>query len=222
MKTRLYVALIAIVCFVIVAANKSQAQTAPIFSFNSWSLETGTALTAGAVYRFANVSSGVDALVTISTITSGITLRNIDRTIDGYSEAFQPEYRVNGSTNGYIEFQIRFVNGGGNTTSPRPLVSATGLDIAPFSNTRATVAAPGVGVLSAKTGGGLRSLNGTSMATPHAAGIAALWAEKLAINGRLNPQTLQARLIGTASFDTLVDSIDPLDVGSGLVRAPQA
>jgi len=129
MKTRLYVALIAIVCFVIVAANKSQAQTAPIFSFNSWSLETGTALTAGAVYRFANVSSGVDALVTISTITSGITLRNIDRTIDGYSEAFQPEYRVNGSTNGYIEFQIRFVNGGGNTTSPRPLVSATGLDI---------------------------------------------------------------------------------------------
>ncbi len=100
--------------------------------------------------------------------------------------------------------------------------TATGLDIAPFSNTRATVAAPGVGVLSAKTGGGLRSLNGTSMATPHAAGIAALWAEKLAINGRLNPQTLQARLIGTASFDTLVDSIDPLDVGSGLVRAPQA
>ena len=100
--------------------------------------------------------------------------------------------------------------------------TATGLDVAPFSNTRAAVAAPGVGVISAKTGGGLRSLNGTSMATPHAAGVAALWAEKLATNGRLNPQTLQARLIGTASFDTLVNNIDPLDVGSGLVRAPQA
>lgn len=91
-----------------------------IFNFNSWSLESGTALTTGAVYRFANVATGVDALVTISTITSGITLRNIDRTIDGYGEAFQPEYRVNGSTNGYIEFQIRFVNSGGATTSARP------------------------------------------------------------------------------------------------------
>jgi hypothetical protein len=129
MKTRLFAALIAIVCFVIVAPKKSQAQTAPIFNFNSWSLESGTALTSGAVYRFANVASGVDALVTISTVTAGITLRNIDRTIDGYGEAFQPEYRVNASTNGYIEFQIRFVNSGGNTTSPRPLVSATGLDI---------------------------------------------------------------------------------------------
>ncbi len=129
MKTRLFAALIAIVCFVIVAPNKSQAQAAPIFNFNSWTLETGTALTSGAVYRFANVATGVDALVTISTITSGVTLRNIDRTIDGYGEAFQPEYRVNGSTNGYIEFQIRFVNSGGNTTSPRPVVSATGLDI---------------------------------------------------------------------------------------------
>lgn len=129
MKTRLFAALIAIVCFVIVAPNKSQAQAAPIFNFNSWSLESGTALTTGAVYRFANVATGVDALVTISTITSGITLRNIDRTIDGYGEAFQPEYRVNGSTNGYIEFQIRFVNSGGATTSARPLVSATGLDI---------------------------------------------------------------------------------------------
>ncbi len=129
MKTRLLAALTAIVCFAIVAPQKSQAQTAPIFNFNSYTLVSGTALTAGAVYRFTNVATGVDALVTISSITSGMTLRNIDRTIDGYGEAFQPEYRVSGSTNGYIEFQIRFVNSGGNTTSPRPLVSATGLDI---------------------------------------------------------------------------------------------
>ena len=129
MKTRHFAALLAIVCFVIVAPKKSQAQTPPIFNFNSWSLESGTALTSGAVYRFANVATGVDALVTVSTVTSGIVLRNIDRTIDGYGEAFQPEYRINGSTNGYIDFTIRFVNAGGTTTSPRPIVAASGLDI---------------------------------------------------------------------------------------------
>ena len=99
--------------------------------------------------------------------------------------------------------------------------ATAGLDIAPFSNTRATVVAPGVGVISAKAGGGLRSLNRTSMATPHTAGVAALWAEKLALNGQLTPLSLQSKLIGSASFDSLVSSIDPLDVGSGLVRAPQ-
>lgn len=100
--------------------------------------------------------------------------------------------------------------------------TATGLDIAPFSNTRATVVAPGVGVISAKAGGGLRSLNGTSMATPHAAGVAALWAEKLNANGQLTPLALQSKLIGSATFDSLVTTVDPLDVGSGLVRAPQS
>lgn len=129
MKTRHFAALLAIVCFVIIAPKKSQAQAPPIFNFNSWSLESGTALTSGAVYRFANVATGVDALVTVSTVTSGITLRNIDRTIDGYGEAFQPEFKINGSTNGYIDFSIRFVNAGGTTTSPRPIVAASGLDI---------------------------------------------------------------------------------------------
>ncbi len=100
--------------------------------------------------------------------------------------------------------------------------TATGLDIAPFSNTRATVAAPGVGVMSAQAGGGLVAFSGTSMATPHAAGVAALWAEKLAVNGQLTPLTLQSKLIGSATFDSLVTAIDPLDVGAGLVRAPQS
>lgn len=129
MKTRLFAALIAIVCFVIVAPKKAQAQVPPIFNFSSWSLDSGMALTNGAVYRFANVASGIDAKVKITAISAGITLRNIDRTIDGYGEAFQPEYRINSNTNGYIEFQIRFVNAGGNTTSPRPIVAASGLDI---------------------------------------------------------------------------------------------
>lgn len=74
MKTRLLAVVMTIVSFVILSTEKSQAQAAPIFSFSSYSLESGTALSNGAVYRFSNVTSGVDALVTISAVTSGITL----------------------------------------------------------------------------------------------------------------------------------------------------
>jgi hypothetical protein len=114
---------------VIVLSFKANSQTAPLYSFNSHTLDSGTALTTGAVYRFANVYTGVDALVKITGMSSGITLRDIDRTADGYGEAFQPEYRVSGSTNGYIDFRITYVNHNASTVVSQALVSATGLDI---------------------------------------------------------------------------------------------
>ncbi|MGV9610801.1 S8 family peptidase [Nocardia xishanensis] len=96
------------------------------------------------------------------------------------------------------------------------------LTVAPFSNTRATVSAPGVRVVSAGIGGGTATMSGTSMATPHAAGVAALWAEKLTAQRQLTPIMLQAKLIGDARCDDLAPDTDPADVGAGLVHAPQA
>jgi len=99
---------------------------------------------------------------------------------------------------------------------------AGGLTVAEFSNTGANVSGPGVKIVSAALGGGLKALNGTSMATPHVAGVAALWAEKLKANGRLNALELTARVIGSAISDGFQAGFDPFDVGAGLVRAPQA
>jgi subtilisin family serine protease len=96
-----------------------------------------------------------------------------------------------------------------------------GLSIASFSNVGARVSGPGVGVLSAQAGGGLRPMNGTSMATPHVAGIAALWAQKLQLAGQFTSPLFTDRLVGSATTDPLQPGFDPPDVGAGLVQAPQ-
>lgn len=92
-----------------------------------------------------------------------------------------------------------------------------GFVIAPFSNTNPDVCGPGVNITSAKPGGGLVGMSGTSMATPHVAGVAALWAQKLQQQGALTVGSLQSNLVAR----TEQIGLDFVDVGSGLVRAPQ-
>jgi subtilisin family serine protease len=82
------------------------------------------------------------------------------------------------------------------------------------------VAAPGVRVFSSwnqprPEEGNLkyRIISGTSMATPHAAGIAALWSQATGGTGR--------QLWATLTQQAQRLPLPSVDVGSGLVRAPQ-
>jgi subtilisin family serine protease len=90
--------------------------------------------------------------------------------------------------------------------------------VADFSNTGARVSAPGVDIWSAKRGeNGLKCMSGTSMAAPHVAGVAALWAEQLMQNGR---PFEASRVIEKMERSVVELAADPDDVGLGLVQAP--
>ncbi|OYP36819.1 S8 family peptidase [Rhodopirellula sp. MGV] len=95
------------------------------------------------------------------------------------------------------------------------------LSVANFSNTQCNLSGPGVSVTSAWIGGdhALRTINGTSMATPHVAGCAALWAEYLnRVGVQLTSENLAAKTLATA--EPIIGSTFD-DVGNGIVRAPQ-
>lgn len=100
-----------------------------------------------------------------------------------------------------------------------------GLGIAPFSNSGPTLTAPGFEVLSADIdprGNDLLTFkNGTSMACPHVAGLAALWWDAVDLSGGpMKAQTVVAKLQAGCRIDALDPALNSDDRGLGIPVAP--
>jgi subtilisin family serine protease len=92
--------------------------------------------------------------------------------------------------------------------------------IAPFSNVNPVLSAPGVDIVSAKSGGGLVALSGTSMACPHVAGLAALYWQQAARAGVATGNVVRGRLIAGAQAVGFPETVGPVDRGVGMARVP--
>ncbi len=99
----------------------------PYYSFTNPLLAQGVENETGAIYRFSNIRSGVDALVEI-TVINDATLNDIDDDSRSVSSAnLTPSYTLNASA-GYIEYKISFVETG-TSTPVKQNFAMTALDI---------------------------------------------------------------------------------------------
>ncbi len=118
----------------------SQSTSIPELVFKNGTLKTAanTDKKDGAIYRFANVATGIDAEVKInSRSSSNVVLTDLDINNTGYDNAFQPlvnytgggNYSASKVTDWYMEFQVSFFEAGNQNPKTVDGFDVTALDI---------------------------------------------------------------------------------------------
>lgn len=117
-----------IVLFLFVIFIKGRVIAQATYDFKAGVLISGTGLTVGAVYQFNNVKTGVDATVTITAITGGISVTDIDGG-GGFDYALQPVISVPANKSGYIEMRLDFYVAGTKDPMVQAEVPITPIDV---------------------------------------------------------------------------------------------
>lgn len=120
--------LIALVAYLLLVVLSFRSYAQPDYDFSNGSLISGTDKQIGAKYRFTNVKPGVDAIVTISNISSGVRVSDLDGP-SGYKEALQPTLQVDAGAKGHLEMLIEFVIAGGFVLSTQLEIPVTCIDV---------------------------------------------------------------------------------------------
>ncbi len=106
----------------------------PEVAFSNAVLKSGEANKQGAVYRFAGVTTGVDAEIVLKKFSrSDIVMKNFDNQDLGWAKAFQPEFGLSGLVlpfqNWYVDFELNFYKAGTNTPQKVSKIVFTVLDL---------------------------------------------------------------------------------------------
>ncbi len=109
-------------------------QSGPQLEFINPVLVSGVANQQGAVYRFSNITTGVDAEIKVKKVSrNDIVIANIDNSTLGWNKAFQPEFGLPGlvapQQNWYIDFELSFFNAGTYQKRVIDTIDLTALDV---------------------------------------------------------------------------------------------
>ena len=107
---------------------------APELVFRNPTLVQGQANKQGAIYRFTNVTTGIDAEMKLVKFSRpDIVMQNVDLSSMGWDKAFQPQFGLPGNVapfqNWYIDFEVTFYKAGTNQKQKMAKVDMTALDV---------------------------------------------------------------------------------------------
>jgi hypothetical protein len=101
----------------------------PSMVFKTPTHVSGTARQVGALYRFSNVIPGVDATIQIMGLVAGAALYDMDATVQGYYNAWQPYVTAGANATSWLDWKITFKKAGTNTDTLLPCLAITAVDI---------------------------------------------------------------------------------------------